>query len=338
MCECQEGVRSKAMTTSARTIDAGGIADLGARKYRNLWSDAWRRLTRNRGAVAGMITIGIFALIAIFAPLIAPFNPVAQSSNNSFRQPVWVTTIDPARAPRSEHLLGTDGIGRDQFSRLIYGTRVSMIVGFIPVAFILLIGIPLGLIAGFGSSRLDNLIMRITDIVYAFPDLLFIITLSVALRETLFGQAFNGLLVIFFAIAIVGWTGMARLVRGQVLSLKQKEFIEAARAIGTPTSRILRRHILPNTMAPVLVSVSFAIPGAILTESTLTFLGAGMRPSIDESNPFPTSWGLMLQEGYANLASGPWGLLFPALCIAIVMLAFTFIGDGLRDALDPRDQ
>jgi oligopeptide transport system permease protein len=326
------------MAASARTVGAGGVAEPGERKHRSLWSDAWRRLTRNRGAVAGMITIGLFALIAIFAPLIAPFNPVQQSGNNSFRQPVWVTGADPARAPRPEHLLGTDGIGRDQLSRLIYGTRVSLIVGFIPVVFILLIGVPLGLIAGFGSASLDNLIMRITDIVYAFPDLLFVITLSVALRETLIGQAFNGLLVIFFAIAIVGWTGMARLVRGQVLSLKRKEFVEAARTIGTPTGTILRRHILPNTMAPVLVAVSFAIPGAILTESTLTFLGAGMRPSIDQNNPFPTSWGLMLQEGYANLPNGPWWLLFPALCIAIVMLAFTFVGDGLRDALDPRDQ
>jgi oligopeptide transport system permease protein len=326
------------MATSARSIDAGGVAEPGARKYRSLWSDAWRRLTRNRGAVAGMITIVLFALIALFAPLLAPFNPVQQSSNNSYRQPVWVTTTDPARAPRPEHLLGTDGIGRDQFSRLIYGTRVSLIVGIIPVVFILLIGIPVGLVAGFGSSRLDNLLMRFVDIVYAFPDLLFIITLSVALRETIFGRAFNGLLLIFFAIAIVGWTNMARLVRGQVLSIKQKEFVEAARAVGTSTGKILWRHILPNTMAPVLVAISFAIPGAILIESTLTFLGAGMRPSIDQNNPFPTSWGLMLQEGYANLPNGPWGLLFPALCIAIVMLAFTFVGDGLRDALDPRDQ
>lgn len=326
------------MTTSAQMLDTSDAQVVGVAKHRSLWSDAWRRLTRNRGAVAGMIVIGFFTLLAIFAPLIAPYNPVAQSSANSFREPIWVHTSDPTRVPRPEHVLGTDGIGRDQFSRLIYASRVSLIVGFIPTTFILLVGVPLGLISGFAGGRLDNLIMRITDIVYAFPDLLFIITLSVALRETLFGQAFNGLLLIFFAIAIVNWTGMARLVRGQVLSLKQKEFVEAARALGVPTRKILLRHILPNTLAPILVSISFAIPGAIISESTLTFLGAGMRPSIDQSNPFPTSWGLMLQEGYANLSSGPWGLLFPALSIALVMLSFTFIGDGLRDALDPRDQ
>lgn len=326
------------MTTSAQTLNTSDAMEFTTKKHRSLWSDAWRRLSRNRGAMAGLVVIGLFALIAIFAPFLAPFNPVAQTSNNSFREPVWVHTSDPARVPRPEHILGTDGIGRDQFSRLIYAARVSLIVGFIPTTFILFLGIPLGLISGFAGGRIDNLIMRITDIVYAFPDLLFIITLSVALRETAFGQAFNGLLLIFFAIAIVNWTGMARLVRGQVLSLKQKEFVEAARTLGVPTRAILFRHILPNTMAPILVSISFAIPGAIIGESTLTFLGAGMRPSIDQANPFPTSWGLMLQEGYANLSSGPWGLLMPALCIAVVMLSFTFIGDGLRDALDPRDQ
>jgi oligopeptide transport system permease protein len=326
------------MATSAQTILSSDAIELTTRRQRSLWGDAWHRLIRNRAAVAGMVVIAFFALMAIVAPLIAPHNPVEQTAQNSFRQPVWVATTDPARAPRRENLLGTDAIGRDQFSRLIYAARVSMIVGFIPTMIVVLIGIPLGLISGFAGGRVDNLLMRFTDIVYAFPDLLFIITLSVALRDTWFGQTFNGLLLIFFAIAIVGWTGMARLVRGQVLSLKQKEFVEAAHALGIPISRILLRHILPNTLAPVIVAVSFAIPGAILVESTLTFLGAGMRPSVDQSNPFPTSWGLMLQEGFSNLNAGPWMLLFPVLCIALVMLSFTFIGDGLRDALDPRDQ
>src|SRR5689334_20323399 len=275
------------MATSTQTLAGSDPLELATRRQRSLWGDAWRRLIRNRAAVAGMIVIAFFALLAIFASQIAPYNPVAQLSSNNFRLPIWAKTTSAAHAPQPEHLLGTDALGRDQLSRLIYAARVSMIVGFIPTFIVMLIGIPLGLISGFAGGRTDNLLMRFTDIVYAFPDLLFIITLSVALRDTWFGQTFNGLLLIFFAIAIVGWTGLARLVRGQVLSLKQKEFVEAARALGIPTRRVLLRHILPNTLAPVIVSVSFAIPGAILAESTLTFLGAGMRPSVDQSNPFP---------------------------------------------------
>lgn len=325
------------MTTTAQTLSKGApVAE--SRPLRSLWSDAWRRLRRNRGAVGGMIVVAMFILIAIFAPLLAPFNPVQQFPNNSYRVPSWVQTNSPANQPSPDHLLGTDGSGRDVLSRLIYAARVSMIVGLIPTTIILLIGVPLGLLAGFAGGWVDNLLMRITDIVYAFPDLLFIISVSVALRETWLGQQFNGLLLIFIALAITSWTNMARLVRGQVLSLKQKEFVEAARAIGVPTWKIMLRHLLPNTLAPVIVSASFAIPGAILSESALTFLGAGMRPSIDPDNPFPTSWGAMIQEGLLNLNANPWMMFFPVVCVALVMLAFTFIGDGLRDALDPRDQ
>jgi ABC-type dipeptide/oligopeptide/nickel transport system permease subunit len=180
-------------------------------------------------------------------------------------------------------------------------------------------------------------LQRIVEIVASFPDLLFIITLTVAFRETWFGKTFNGLLLIFTALAIVGWTGLARLVRGQVLSLKQKEFIEAARALGIPTPKILARHVLPNTMAPIIVAVSFSIPSMIISEAILTFLGVGMRPSLDPNNPFPTSLGVMMYDGFYNLSSGPWMLLFPVVLISTLVLSFTFIGDGLRDALDPRD-
>jgi oligopeptide transport system permease protein len=180
--------------------------------------------------------------------------------------------------------------------------------------------------------------MRLTEIIASFPDLLFIITLTVAFRETLFGKAFNGLLLIFTALAIVSWTGLARLVRGQVLSLKEKEFVEAARALGIPTWQILARHILPNTLAPIIVAISFGVPGLILSEAILTFLGVGMRPSVDPNNPFPTSLGQMMTDGYHNLSSGPWLLLFPVVMISLLVLSFTFVGDGLRDALDPRDQ
>ncbi len=326
------------MATSAQTV-SGNALDLNAtRAARSLWSDAWNRLSRNRGAVFGLIVIGLFTLMALFAPLIAPYPPVQQSANNSLRQPAWVQTNNPNTTGKSAHLLGTDAIGRDIFSQLVYGTRVSLIVGFIPQFIILLIGIPLGLVAGYVGGRTDNLLMRLTDIVYAFPDVLFIITITTAFRETFLGKTFNGLLLIFVALAIVGWTGVARMVRGQVLSLKEKEFIEAARTVGVSTPQIMFRHILPNTLAPIIVGVAFGIPGAILAEAFLTFVGTGMRPSLDPTNPFPTSWGAMLLDGYNNISSGPWYLFFPALCVGLLTMAFTFLGDGLRDALDPRDQ
>jgi len=325
------------MATTARSLNNAESLDLNATKPRSLWGDAFRRLSRNRAAMFGSIVVLLYILVALFAPLIAPKNPVEQTARNSLRPPVWVTD-NPARVPNPENLLGTDTNGRDILSRLIYGVRVSLIVGVVPQIVILTLGVTVGLIAGFGGGWLDNLLMRITEIVASFPDLLFIITLTVAFRDTWFGKAFNGLFLIFTALAVISWTGLARLVRGQVLSLKEKEFIEAARTIGVPTWKILARHILPNTLAPIIVAVSFSIPGLILAEAILTFLGVGMRPSVDQSNPFPTSLGVLMQEGFANLSSGPWMLLFPVMMISLLVLSFTFVGDGLRDALDPRDQ
>jgi oligopeptide transport system permease protein len=324
------------MATSAQTAGAPSALDLKTQKPRSLWGDAMNRLVRNRAAVAGLTVVVLYILLAIFAPLIAQKNPVEQVSGQSLRPPVWVTD-NPNRMPNPANLLGTDTNGRDILARLIYGTRVSLIVGVVPQLIILGLGVTIGLVSGFNGGWIDNLLMRTTEIVASFPDLLFIITLTVAFRETAFGKAFSGLLLIFTALAVVSWTGMARLVRGQVLSLKEKEFVEAARALGVPTWQILARHILPNTLAPIIVSVSFSIPGLILTEAILTFLGVGMRPSVDPSNPLPTSLGQMMQEGYSNLSSGPWMLLFPVAMISLLVLAFTFVGDGLRDALDPRD-
>ncbi|MEI7771445.1 MAG: ABC transporter permease [Chloroflexales bacterium] len=323
------------MATSAQTAGAAAL-DLHAQKPRSLWGDAMRRLLRNRAAVAGVVVVALYILLAIFAPLIAPKNPVEQVSNNSLRPPAWVTD-NPKRPPNPANIFGTDINGRDILSRLIYGTRVSLIVGVVPQLIILGLGVMIGLVSGFNGGWIDNLLMRLTEIVASFPDLLFIITLTVAFRDTLFGKAFSGLLLIFTALAAISWTGMARLVRGQVLSLKEKEFIEAARALGIPTGQILARHVLPNTLAPIIVSVSFSIPGLILSEAILTFLGVGMRPSVDTANQLPTSLGQMMQEGFSNLSSGPWMLLFPVLMISTLVLAFTFLGDGLRDALDPRD-
>ena len=324
------------MATSAPTVSRGAF-DLSMKKERSLWGDAWRRLLRNRAAALALGIVIVLAIVALIAPLIAPHNPVLQTGNNSLRLPAWVRDANPTRDGNSQYLFGTDAIGRDILSQLIYGTRVSLLVGIIPVIITTVIGVLIGLVSGFAGGTVDNLLMRFTEIVYAFPDLLFVIIVTTAFRDTLFGQAFNGLLLIFFALSLTGWVGLARLVRGQVLSLKQKEFIEASRALGVPTWKVLLRHILPNTLAPIIVTIAFAIPGYAVAEAGLTFLGVGMRPSLDPNNPFPTSWGVMLQDGFSNINSNPWMLLFPAVGVALLTVAFTFLGDGLRDALDPRN-
>ncbi len=318
------------MATSAPTLKTGAY-DQSTRKQRTLWGDAWRRLSRNKAALAGIIFIAFILFVSIFAEALAPHNPVQQNGGISRRPPMWV------QGGTSEFPLGTDGLGRDLLSRLIFGSRVSLIVGLIPTVVVSIIGVTIGLIAGYAGGRLDNLIMRFTDIITAFPDLLFLITVNVAFRETTIGKTFNGLLLVFLALAVVGWTGLARLVRGQVLSLKQKEFVEAARAVGVSRGSILLKHLLPNAMAPVIVALSFAIPSFILAEATLTVIGVGMRPSVDPNNPFPTSWGVLMSDGFAGVTSNPFPLLFPVLLISLTMLAFTSLGDGLRDALDPRE-
>ena len=312
------------VTTSAaqqRSIEA----NLLTRKQRSLWQDAWWRLRRNRAAMLGIGIIAVTAILAIFAPMIAPFDPTTQDTKANNMDPFWVSSV----YHNSKYLLGSDELGRDILSRLIWSTRISLIVGLVPTAIIFSIGVSLGLFAGYVGGWIDNLLMRFTDIVYAFPDLLFVIIIMATLRSTWLGDIMGGLVLIFVALAVVGWVGLARLVRGQVLSLKEKEFIEAARATGVPTKRILFRHLFPNALAPVIVSLAFAIPGAMLAESVLSFLGIGIRP--------PTAtWGVMINEGFAVFSQSPWPVLLPAVCISVVMLAFTFLGDGLRDALDPR--
>lgn len=298
-----------------------------SRRERSLWGDALERLRRNRAAMVGLAVVILFALIAIFAPLLAPYDPVVGNTAKHELDPVFG---DP-RYRDPAHLLGTDQLGRDILSRLIYSARVSLIIGFVPITLILLIGVTVGLLAGFFGGWLDNFLMRIVDVVYAFPDLLFVITIVTAARGTAIGDVANGLVLIFISIAIVSWVGMARLVRGQVLTLKEREFVEAGRAVGGSNRHLILRHILPNTMAPIIVAAAFGVPGAMLTESTLSFLGIGIKP------PTPT-WGVMINEGFTVVLQSPWPVLLPALCISIVMLGFTFLGDGLRDALDPRQR
>ncbi|MGB8645602.1 MAG: ABC transporter permease [Anaerolineae bacterium] len=306
------------------------------RKPASLWQDAWRRLIRNRASVAGLVILAILALVAILAPVLAPHAPQQMFDGETYRQATWVNLPnDPAHTGDPRFILGTDTIGRDVLSRVIYGARTSLAVGFIPLFFILLIGTSIGMFAGYRGGRVDNLLMRFTDIVYAFPDILFFIIMMTALRDTWLGQLLNGFFLLFVSLALVSWVNVARLVRGQVLSIKEKEYVEAARMIGASPIRIMMSHIFPNALAPLIVAAAFIVPNAILTEALLGFLGVGVRPTTDPFAPFPTSWGMLLLEGKVAIETQVWLLIAPAACVAIVMLAFTFIGDGLRDALDP---
>jgi oligopeptide transport system permease protein len=276
---------------------------------RGYWSRAWSRLLRNRLAVAGLVIIGLLAAVALLAPLIASHDPSTQD------------VLNARQDPSLEHLGGTDNLGRDVMSRLIYGARVSLAVGLLAQAVVLGIGLPLGLIAGFKGSWADTAIMRITDLVYAFPDLLFIILLRAVLG--------GNVMTLFLIIGFVTWVDVCRLVRGQTLSLREREYVSAARAMGATDREIMTRHLLPNLTGPLVVLLALGVPRAIFIEASLSFIGFGVDPRTP-------SWGSMVQEGQAGIVGGNLHLvLFPAAAIALLTLAFTFFGDGLRDALDP---
>jgi oligopeptide transport system permease protein len=279
-----------------------------------LWQDAWRRFRRNRLALLGAVLVVLLVLIAFLAPLLVHLGIII----DPIHQQVENIEVGPGVAG---HPLGTDELGRDTLSRLMYGSRISLSVGILVQGIILPIGLAIGLMAGYFGGRVDNLLMRFTDIWYAFPDLLFVLVLV-----SVFGPS---LLSIFGAIALVNWVNLARLVRGQVLSLKEKEFIEAARSSGSPPLKLILKHLLPNSLGPIIVTLTFGIPQAIFLEAALSFLGVGIQP------PTPT-WGQMVNDGYEAIYANPTSVVFPALAIGFTLLAFSFIGDGLRDALDPR--
>jgi oligopeptide transport system permease protein len=325
-------VADSTSSTDSSIVDLEGYT----RPSRSLLGDALYRLKRNKASMLGALIILFFAMAALFAPLISPHNPLQINSGKGFLPPAWVEKSSSGATGEAQFPLGTDTLGRDLLSRVIYGARVSMMVGFVPAIIILVVGTTIGLLAGFGGGRADNLLMRITDVAYAFPDLLFFIIVMVALRDSAVGNLMNGLFLLFIALALVSWVGIARITRGQTLSLKEKEFVEAARSIGAGDTRIMTRHILPNALGPLIVAAAFLIPNMIITEAILGYLGLGLRPATDPSSFFITSWGSLLLEGQSAINAQPWMLLAPAICVALVVLAFTFLGDGLRDALDPR--
>jgi oligopeptide transport system permease protein len=293
---------------AAETVlaEAGPVTPV---RTRGLWSDAFRRLRRNKLAVAGLVTVGLITVIA-FMPGIRRYDPY----DDQDREHLYAS-------PSREHWLGTDNLGRDNWSRVITGTRISLTVGILTSVVVLAIGLTVGCVAVLGGPFLDNVMMRVTDVAYAFPDLLLIILL-----QSVFGR---GLWQVILAISLVAWTTIARIVRGQMLSLRQRDFVHAARSQGAGEGHIVLRHLLPNTLGPVIVAVTFGIPIAIFAEAVLTFIGLGLN--------LPTaSLGRLVADGRDLVERNAWIVAAPAIVISLLMLSFTFIGDGLRDALDPR--
>lgn len=277
-------------------------------RHASLWGDAWRRLIRNRLALIGLVIVTIFCLVAIFAPVIAPYGEAeVVAPELKFAKPSWYFPM------------GIDQNGRDVFSRIVYGARVSLLVGVVAQLIVLAIGVPIGAIAGYFSGRVDNFLMRTVDVFYAIPQLLLVLLLV-----NMMGP---GMKNIFIAIGITGWVTEARLVRGTMLALREQEYVKASRVAGAGGTYIILRHLLPNSMTPIIVALTFGIPTAIFIEASLSFVGVGIRP------PQP-SWGQMVGVGQQYIQSVQHLMLFPCLAIGLTMLAFTFLGDGLRDALD----
>lgn len=290
------------------------------RKEQTMAQMIWRSYRRHKPAMIGTIIVLTFALTAVFAQYLTPFDPEKTELTNML-QP-----------PSAEHLMGTDELGRDLLTRLLYGGRVSLSIGVMAMALAVTVGAVVGGLSGFYGGWVDNILMRFTDMMLAFPSLFVLIILSLALRdipiEALRGTAFASIFSIVLVIAVLAWMRVARLVRAAFLSLKEKEFIEAARCSGASNLRIMMRHLLPNAMSPIIVAATFRVASSIITESGLSYLGFGVQP------PTPT-WGNMLKNAQDQMTRAPWTAIFPGIMIFIAVIAINFIGDGLRDALDP---
>lgn len=285
-----------------------GVLRGSKRRQSSLWGDAWRRLRKNKLAIVGLAVVVLLSLVALLAPILA-------------REPIGSQNYDALyHVPDRSYPMGADHLGRDVLSRVIWGSRVSLLVGLVAQIIVLAIGVPIGAAAGFFGGKTDLILMRLVDVMYAFPTLLFVVLLM-----SMFGR---GLDKIFLVIGLTSWVGLARLVRAQFLTLREKDFVIAARSIGANDMRLIMKHMLPNALTPIIVALTFGIPTAIFTEAFLSFIGVGIGPP-------QTSWGLMVGENQSYLRSYPWMLVWPSLALGLTMLAFTFLGDGLRDALDP---
>jgi oligopeptide transport system permease protein len=304
------------MTKSADPYPADpfeAAMELGDIRGRSPWEDAWHRLLKNRAAVVSALVMGVMILVVVFGPMLISWEGDFTDWDN--------TTSAPSLA--TGHWFGTDAVGRDILVRTLEGGRISLLVGLVATLVSLVIGVTYGSIAGFYGGYTDRVMMRIVDIIYAMPFMFFVIILMVVFGRNIF--------LIFVAIGAVNWLDMARIVRGQTLSLKNTEFVEAAHACGVRGKDIILRHIMPNLLGVVIVYVTLTIPQVILVESFLSFLGLGIQEPM-------SSWGALVNEGAQDLESAPWTLIFPALFLTVTLYCFNFIGDGLRDALDPKDR
>lgn len=301
------------MNAATKTAEIGEII-----KGRSLWADAGHRLMRNKMAVIGMVILGVISLLSFIGPFLSELGitPYAYDEID------W----DNIRTPpdfESKHYFGTDTNGRDLFVRTLYGGRISIMVGVVATLVSLIIGVTYGALAGFLGGKTDTIMMRIVDVLYSLPFMFFVILLMVFFGRNIF--------LIFIALGAVEWLDMARIVRGQTLSIKKKEFIEAAHAMGVSTYNILKRHIIPNTLGPVAIYITLTIPRVIMIESFLSFLGLGVQEPM-------TSWGVLISEGSPEIEESEWMLIYPTLFLALTLFSLNFIGDGIRDALDPKDR
>ncbi len=299
--------------TSSPTRTPADASAVKPRKIqgRSLWQNALRRLMRNKAAVASIGVLLVIVIVCCFGQLLRPY---------AIDDVAWDAIGAP---PDANHWFGSDQNGRDLFVRVLFGGRISLAVGLIATIVSLVIGVLYGATAGFLGGKIDSAMMRFVDILYSLPFMFFVILLMVILGRNI--------LLIFVAIGAVEWLDMARIVRGQTLSIKRREFIEAAHASGVSTWNIIRRHIVPNTLGPVVVYTTLTVPKVILLESFLSFLGLGVQEPM-------TSWGVLISDGAANMEIAPWMLVWPALFLAVTLFCLNFIGDGIRDALDPKDR
>jgi len=295
------------MPDAAGTIEVPDVREF--ERGTSLWRDAFRRLGKNRLAMFGFIVLLIVSTISLITPFIAPYSYEGQN-----------LSLGPT-PPSAAHWLGTDYLGRDLLTRVMYGGRISLAVGLAASGVALLVGVLYGAIAGFSGGRVDSAMMRFVDIMYALPFTIFVIILMV-----FFGR---NIILLFLAIGAVEWLTMARIVRGQVLSIREKEYIEAAVSLGIRKHQILLRHIIPNALGPIIVYTTLTIPNVMLLEAFLSFLGLGVQPPM-------SSWGLLIQDGAKQMEEYPWLLWFPSIALSLTLFSLNFLGDGLRDALDPR--
>lgn len=305
--------------TQAMITSIPSVSKSSPQKHNSLWAESYKRLKKNKAAVISAYFILFVVVVAMFAPVLAPYSFETQNVERILL------------SPNAENWLGTDSLGRDIFSRLIYGSRISIAVGIFTAVVSLLMGTFYGAISGWFGGKVDSLMMRMVDILYSIPALVLLVLAKVTIEslETFKDPEVRALFSIFGALSIYGWMGMARIVRGQVLQAKQMQYIEAARSLGISSPSIVMRHILPNILGPIIVTLTFQIPANVMFESFLSFIGLGLQP------PY-SSWGVLANEGWRSLRTFPHLIISPGIAIFLTMLAFNLFGDGLRDAFDPK--